>query len=212
MPSTIPSTAPSRSNSRDRQAPSILDPYQAGDNLLALQDEMKSEASAWKRPEAVRNSFYLAESFSSSFEHSSPIKPAVQSSYQKSSIKDQMECTALISKFYTSLGTFATPHGFTQEAQSRYAEFSAVKNTLKKHTAYQDLWLQCTEKMENDEDTVMFNVFANLYPDRYLQDNAETRDLSKILFEECESYSNPTLGPTVKSDATMFCEYTEWIS
>jgi len=173
---------------------------------------MKRAASAWKRPEAVRKSFYLAESSSSSFEDSSPIKPVVQSSYQKSSIKDRMECTALISRFYTSLGDFATPHGFTQEAQRRYADFSAVRNTLEEHTAYQDLWLQCTEKMEKDEDTVMFNVFANLYPDGYLQDNAQIRKLSRTLFEECKSYSDPTLGPTAKSDATMFCEYTEWIS
>ena len=211
MPSTIPSTSSSRSNRRDRQAPSILDPYQAGDNLSALQGYLNSEASEWKRPEAVRDSFYLAASCSSPTDDSSPTKAVVQSAYQESFIKNREECTALISKFYTSLGTFATPHGFTQEAQRRYADFSGIKKTLLKHTAYKSLHSECIDEMKEDESIVMFNMFANLYPNGQLQDNAQTRDLSKTLFEGCKSYSDPTIGPTAKSPKTMRCEYTEWI-
>lgn len=191
--------------------PTILDPYQAGDDLLALQDYLKSEASAWKRPEAVRDSFYLAKSSPSSTGDSSPPKVVAHSAYQESFIKNCEDCTALISKFYTSLGTFATPHGLTQEAQRRYADFSAIKRTLLKHTAYRSLHSECMAEMKEDESTVMVNMFANLYPNGQLQDNAQTRDLSKTLFEGCKSYSDPTIGPTAKSDATMLCEYAEWI-
>lgn len=173
---------------------------------------MRCTAWAWDRPEAVGESFYTGVSSPSSTKNKSSSKVMQMSSYQASSVKDRKECTALVSDFYVSLGTFATPHGFTQEIQNRYANLSAIKKTLLEHTAYKSLYPECIEEMDKDESKVMFNVFANLYPNGHLQDNAQTRDLSKTLFEGCKSYSDPTLGSTAKSDATMFCEYTEWIS